>query len=117
MTSTQIIAAIALGLLAPPVLIMIGRKAGCGIKTKNVVVTCPKCRTDLLLKRMRNYKCPKCHEDVIFFDVKTGRPHEEAVFIKCGECGSSNFEGMKFCYKCKDELPVARKKAVPVEEK
>ena len=116
MTTAQMIAAAAFGLLLPPVLIMIGRKAGCRINVKNVVVTCPKCRTDLMLKRMRNYKCPKCHEDVVFFDVKTGRPLENALFVKCVQCGSANFEGMKFCYKCKDELPAAGKKAVLPEE-
>lgn len=116
MTTTQIVAAAALGLIVPPVLIMLGRKAGCSIKAKNVVVTCPKCGTHLKLKRMRNYKCPKCHEDVEFFDVKTGQPLDDAVFIKCTECGSSNFEGMKFCYKCKDELPVARRKKLPADE-
>ena len=113
MTDTQIIISAAVGLLIPPILIMLGRKAGCGINVKNVIVTCPNCRTDLKLKRLRNYKCPRCHEDMVFFDVKTGQPHKNAVFIKCGECGTSNLEGMKFCYKCKDELPVIRRKVTP----
>lgn len=109
MTTTEIITAAALGLLIPPLLIIMGKKAGGSKSIKNVIVTCPDCGTHLKLKTMRNYKCPKCHKDVIFFDVKTGRPHKNAIFINCSHCNTPNFEGMNFCCKCKAELPLPAK--------
>lgn len=110
MTTTEIIAAALTGLLLPPLLIILGKKAGCSKSVKNVIVTCPACNTSLKLKTMRNYKCPKCHEEVIFFDVKTGKPHKDAIFIHCSQCNTSNFEGMMFCHKCEAKLPLPEKK-------
>ena len=101
MTIEHMIAVAVIGLLIPPAIISLIKKKG---GNRDVVVTCPNCKTDLKTGRLRNYKCPKCNEEVFFFDPKTRKPLRNVETVRCPECNQYHPKGVKYCIKCKAPL-------------
>ncbi|MBF0287402.1 MAG: hypothetical protein HQM14_06235 [SAR324 cluster bacterium] len=88
------------GIVLAPIVLWIRKKLGLGKSKVRVVVTCPHCHADIGLDKLRNYICGSCNVGVAFFNLQTGKPHKDAEFYDCPQCGESNFKGVKFCIKC-----------------
>lgn len=97
--------------MIPPFVVLLTRK-----KSKSVVVTCPGCLTELKLGRLRNYKCPKCHDNVDFFNPKTGKLKEGIQFVICSNCNMENVNGLKLCIRCDTELELKREEELLDEQ-
>ncbi len=80
--------------------------AGKKKKVVNVVAVCPHCQADVGLEKVRNYICAACHGTVAFFDSLDGTHPKKELMFTCKNCGTDNFNGLKFCPGCKTVNPV-----------
>lgn len=71
---------------------------------QQVVVFCPHCGSEVGLERVRNYICPTCKNTVAYFETYQNiNPRIDLVNYNCVQCGTLNFQNVKYCMNCGQE--------------